>query len=200
MVRGSELVGKGMENVDGESLGTIQDLVIRPTGEIAFVVVSSRDVAGAGEQLTAVPWQSVQMSDEGKPQADIAKERFADAPKFSQDQWPDLSEQGTFATRTESWFEAPLGERMAEETTERQDEEPTAFSALDQDGDGRISREEALGSETLEQNFTQADQNGDGAIDGAEFSAFEESATGSTETPDVEIQDPGAGVGESLRE
>lgn len=50
------------------------------------------------------------------------------------------------------------------------------FTALDTDGDGAISAEEAAGNPALQQGWEKADANQDGKLERAEFSAFEESA------------------------
>lgn len=46
------------------------------------------------------------------------------------------------------------------------------FSALDTDGDRRISPDEARAAPQLTRHFAAADRNNDGVIDRAEFSAF----------------------------
>jgi Ca2+-binding EF-hand superfamily protein len=48
-----------------------------------------------------------------------------------------------------------------------------AFTALDTNGDGSISSEEATASQTLYNGWESVDSNQDGAVDAAEFSAFE---------------------------
>ncbi len=48
-----------------------------------------------------------------------------------------------------------------------------AFTALDTNGDGSISSEEATANEMLYNGWETADSNQDGAVDAAEFSAFE---------------------------
>ena len=45
------------------------------------------------------------------------------------------------------------------------------FKEMDQNGDGKLSKEEA--NESLQQQWSTADTNSDGAIDKSEFSAFE---------------------------
>jgi len=43
------------------------------------------------------------------------------------------------------------------------------FTSLDTNGDGRISRSEASGDDSLSGNFAKADRNGDGYIDASEY-------------------------------
>jgi flagellar basal body rod protein FlgF len=54
------------------------------------------------------------------------------------------------------------------------------FMAIDANGDGMISVEEAQGSPALTDGFAASDTNQDGQLDAAEFSAFE----AATDAPD----------------
>jgi Ca2+-binding EF-hand superfamily protein len=47
------------------------------------------------------------------------------------------------------------------------------FAAIDANGDGSISSEEATANEALYKGWETADANQDGSVDAAEFSAFE---------------------------
>lgn len=51
--------------------------------------------------------------------------------------------------------------------------EAPKFETLDQDGDGKISAQEAAGYNGLAGAWEQVDANKDGVVDSAEFSAFE---------------------------
>jgi Ca2+-binding EF-hand superfamily protein len=62
-------------------------------------------------------------------------------------------------------------------TTSRPTTSLPSFSALDANGDGAISSDEATASATLMGSFGQADTNHDGMIDRAEFSALETGGT-----------------------
>lgn len=53
------------------------------------------------------------------------------------------------------------------------EEAMSSFKALDSDGNGGISAEEAQANETLSSSWTSLDANLDGQIDEAEFSALE---------------------------
>jgi len=48
-----------------------------------------------------------------------------------------------------------------------------SFAAIDANGDGMISVEEAQGSAALNDGFAASDANRDGHLDASEFSAFE---------------------------
>ena len=49
----------------------------------------------------------------------------------------------------------------------------TAFSKLDANHDGKISKQEAAADPALEAHFSQADTNQDGALEQGEFAAME---------------------------
>lgn len=63
------------------------------------------------------------------------------------------------------------------------------FEAVDQDGDGMITREEAEGS-PLGGMFDQADENGDGQVDGAEYAAFQLQQAGEGSPDPTEVPEP----------
>lgn len=50
------------------------------------------------------------------------------------------------------------------------------FRKLDEDGNGKISREEAQAKTTLTDNWDKYDENGDGALDSHEFAEFDQMA------------------------
>ena len=62
--------------------------------------------------------------------------------------------------------------QMTEKHTLTQ-QERNAFSHLDKNGDGKISKEEAKQSKNLNSQFGQADSNQDNNIDEGEFARFE---------------------------
>ena len=62
--------------------------------------------------------------------------------------------------------------QMTEKHTLTQQEQ-NAFSHLDKNGDGKISKEEAKQSKNLNSQFGQADSNKDNNIDEGEFARFE---------------------------
>ena len=63
------------------------------------------------------------------------------------------------------------------------------FKEMDQNGDGKISKEEA--NESLQQQWSAADANSDGAVDKSEFSAFE-SVKGSEPAQGADQPAPGS--------
>ena len=58
------------------------------------------------------------------------------------------------------------------------------FQALDTNGDGVISQQEADANPELASNWQQADKNADGQVDMSEFSAFETTMEDTSESGD----------------
>ena len=93
VVRGRDVIGADVVNRDGESLGSIQDLVFdAPTGRIAYAVLSFGGFLGVGNKLFALPWPALQWSlDRNAFVLDIPRERLESAPGFDPDNWPDMA-------------------------------------------------------------------------------------------------------------
>lgn len=91
LLRADELIGKSVMNNQGENLGTVNDLVIRPDGRVLYAVISRGGVMGIGERLIPVPFTFVSPSaEEGEVRVDVARERFENAPSFSRNEWPEM--------------------------------------------------------------------------------------------------------------
>lgn len=91
MEKASTIIGMDVENPQGESLGTIKDIVIdRNTGQIAYAVLSG--VSGAENKLFAVPWSALQPGTTATTLSlNVPKSKLENAPSFSQDNWPDMA-------------------------------------------------------------------------------------------------------------
>lgn len=94
--RASALLGTRVENLQGEYLGKIEDVVIDPEdGIVAYAVLSFGGLLGLGETYFPVPWKSLQ----DKPGAektlllDITKEKLKNAPHFDKGQWSSLADR-----------------------------------------------------------------------------------------------------------
>ncbi len=85
------LIGNNVENVSGENLGKIEELVLHvETGKIAYAVLSCNDYLGTGNKVFAIPWDAfVLYEDKMKFILDIDKERLERASGFDRDNLPD---------------------------------------------------------------------------------------------------------------
>jgi sporulation protein YlmC with PRC-barrel domain len=89
LVRSGELIGKDVMTQMGDELGEVKDVVIDTrTGNVAFAVISSQD------RLYPVPISMLSV-DPGvdKLVLNIDKNRFVNAPSFTEDTWANITER-----------------------------------------------------------------------------------------------------------
>lgn len=82
-----------------------------------------------------------------------------------------------------------LGAHAADDSGAPPPPNEVPFEAVDQNGDGIITREEAEGS-PLGGTFDQADANGNGEVDGAEYAAFQLQQAGEGSPDPTEVPEP----------
>jgi sporulation protein YlmC with PRC-barrel domain len=80
----SDLIGATVKNPEGESLGSIQELVLDPhEAKIKNVVVSMGGLLGIGAKWVAIPWQEVTPQSDGKAViVAMGKEDLQNAPEW----------------------------------------------------------------------------------------------------------------------
>ncbi len=93
--RVDKIIDSGVINLDGKSIGTIDDLVIDiDTGNIMYGVLEFGGFMGFGDKLFAVPWRSLTaVPTEGIFILDQSKAKLEKAPGFDKDNWPDLGDR-----------------------------------------------------------------------------------------------------------
>jgi len=97
----SDLIGRKLSTSAGGGLGDLEDLVLDESGRVLFLVVKME------ERLIPVPWERFDRA--GGPGEsptfilDIAPERLADAPSFSEEEWRVLG-QRDWTERVYSFF------------------------------------------------------------------------------------------------
>ena len=86
----STMIGDKVENLAGERLGEVKELMIDiRSGDVVYAVLSFGGFMGVGDKLFAIPWPTLRLDTERKSfQLDINKERLKDAPGFDKDHWP----------------------------------------------------------------------------------------------------------------
>ncbi len=97
MCRASKAIGTDVEDLDGKSLGDIDERVFDDrTARIVYAVLSFGGFLGVGDKLFAIPWQSLRRSREDADRMifDVAKERLQAAPGFDHENWPDMADRG----------------------------------------------------------------------------------------------------------
>src|SRR4030095_7556120 len=82
--RASEIIGKKVENEQGENLGKIEDIVLDESqGRIVYAVLSFGGVLGLGDKLFAIPWNALKENPEKKCcLLSVDKEKLRKAPGF----------------------------------------------------------------------------------------------------------------------
>jgi len=90
--RADKIIGSGVINLEGERIGTIDDLVIDiDTGNLVYAAIKSGGFMGFGEKLFAVPWQSLTaVPADGIFILDQSKAKLEKASSFDANNWPDV--------------------------------------------------------------------------------------------------------------
>jgi sporulation protein YlmC with PRC-barrel domain len=88
--KASAFIGRGVENPQGENLGTIHDIVLDPQqGRIKYVVLSYGGVLGMGGKLFAVPWDALTPQPGGKTfLLNVEQALLETTPGFDKNNWP----------------------------------------------------------------------------------------------------------------
>lgn len=85
------ITGTSVENLQGDNIGEIYDLMIDlETGEVLYAVLSHGGFLGVGNDYFAIPLQALKFSDreENLIKVDIDKKVLEQAPGFNKDDWP----------------------------------------------------------------------------------------------------------------
>jgi sporulation protein YlmC with PRC-barrel domain len=92
-IRASKLIGKNLENLQGEDVGEIKDLVIdTANGKVHYAVVGFGGFLGVGEKHFAYPLDKFQAAgDRDRIVLNVDKEKLKDTPGFDKDKWPDFN-------------------------------------------------------------------------------------------------------------
>lgn len=86
----TDLTGTKVQNLQGENIGKIQDLMIDlESGRILYTVLSFGGFMGIGDNYFAIPMEALVFSDQDNLiKLDIDKETLKNAPGFDKDNWP----------------------------------------------------------------------------------------------------------------
>ena len=110
----SHLLGMGVQNLQAEKLGKVEDILIDlPSGRLVAVVVSTGGILGIGDEQSAVPPVSFHLDPERDSlQLDATKTSLEQAPHFKASRWPHFSEPSYVdevyrAYRVEPYFAPP---------------------------------------------------------------------------------------------
>ena len=90
-----KIIGSKVINLEGQDIGTIDDLVIDiDTGNILYAALEFGGFMGFGDKLFAVPWHSLtSVPAEGIFILDQSKAKLEKAPGFDKSSWPDIGDR-----------------------------------------------------------------------------------------------------------
>lgn len=91
----TNITGSTVRNMDGEELGTIEDIVVDiDTGQILYAIMDFGGFLGIGGKLFPVNWQALApLPSEGVFLLDIAKNKLKNAPAYDKANLPDMGER-----------------------------------------------------------------------------------------------------------
>ncbi len=92
--RASKLIGIPVKNLQGETLGKVENLTVAlASGRIVAVIISSGGYLDMDNELSAVPPTALRFNTEQDMfQLDASKESLASSPHFNANDWPDLNQ------------------------------------------------------------------------------------------------------------
>lgn len=92
--KASDLIGKTVQNPQGEKLGEVQDLAIDgERGRVAYVVLSFGGFLGMGDKWFAIPTGALTLPQDAKHFVlAVEKDRLKSAPGFEKDRWPSMGD------------------------------------------------------------------------------------------------------------
>lgn len=80
---GGDLTGKSLVNQKNESLGKVEDIIVHPKGDIAFVEFSGAGALKSGVKRFPVPWRALTRNEDGQFVLNASGEDFAGSPNYS---------------------------------------------------------------------------------------------------------------------
>jgi sporulation protein YlmC with PRC-barrel domain len=93
LVRTHDLIGKEVKSTQGDTLGTIHDIVLTPDyHSVSYVALAYGGVFGINSRLYAIPWQALRVGPKGDVTMSATKDQFTQAPGFTNRNWPSQAE------------------------------------------------------------------------------------------------------------
>ena len=107
-IRASRVNGTSCYNRAGESLGTVDDLVIgKRDGRVKYAIMSFGGFLGLGEEYHVVPWEKLDYeTSQGGYVLDMTKEQLEGAPRYTRDREPDWNDR-TFGRDLDTYYGVP---------------------------------------------------------------------------------------------
>ena len=110
VVRIDNVIGADVRNYQDEDLGDIDDVIFDTDGQIAYVLVSYGGFLGIGQDLIAVPWQSLHANLAMDTFVlDVPQEAMEQAPTMDRDTFADLDAYGQRRQEVDSYWQQQAG-------------------------------------------------------------------------------------------
>ena len=161
--RGSELIGKAVEDPQGKNMGKIKDLVVDLSRQKVHYTVMAFDPSFVSpDKLIAFPVTAFQLdATKDKLVLNTTKEKLMQMPGFAATSWPDINDP------------AYVSEVHRDMTAYPNVESPTEmFTRLDINKDGYLSMDEAAERVTIKNSWVRLDQDHDDRVSQEEFKKY----------------------------
>src|SRR5690606_3264420 len=105
----SSIIGDDVENPQGESLGTIDNLMINiHTGKVEYAVIEFGGFLGLGQKLFAIPFEELRVDEEKEIFIlNRDKEYLKESPGFDPSHWPGTNDRGYF-DNVNTYYQYPV--------------------------------------------------------------------------------------------
>ena len=91
-VKASEVIGKAVNDANGQKVGMVNDLVFGGRGQIDYVIMSpDKSLTEETFNMIPIPWQAVQSQSEEALSVALDRNRLKNAPSFTENEWSRLS-------------------------------------------------------------------------------------------------------------
>ncbi|HEV7280059.1 MAG TPA: PRC-barrel domain-containing protein [Pirellulaceae bacterium] len=108
--RTSDLEGLDVRNKEGETVGSVKDLVVDvETGKIRYVAVSYGGFAGLGDKLFAIPLKQFKVVKDTEDDVyyfstTLTEEQMKNAPGFDEQNWPAMASQSQWTQQVDQYY------------------------------------------------------------------------------------------------
>jgi sporulation protein YlmC with PRC-barrel domain len=108
--RASDLEGLDVRNQQGDTVGSVHDLVVDvESGKIRYVAVSYGGFAGLGDKLFAIPLKQFKVMKDTEDDVyffstSLTEEKLKNAPGFDEDNWPAMASQTQWTQQVDEYY------------------------------------------------------------------------------------------------
>jgi hypothetical protein len=161
-MRVDELKGMEVENRNGEDIGEVENVVLDPQTNTLHAVLGVGGVLGLGEKSITLQLDEMELrGDKLIALTGMSEKELDSRPAYDASNYRKLEDDQVLADAVSAGSGQPGS---------------ASFTALDQNSDNHISRDEAQQNQALRDEWQRIDTNNDQRIDRAEFSAFEQTS------------------------